>query len=142
MQFVYVNDLVWACMKAMEEPAAVGHAFNIANARPLTQTEVVQALAEAAGRKPAMVRIPRERILQAGGNAMNHPLYFGVYLDMPAITQVISKAQRVLRFKPTAFADGLRQTYRWYQRKRPKQQPDYSFEDRLLSRYQIAATAS
>ncbi|MCZ2147101.1 MAG: NAD-dependent epimerase/dehydratase family protein [Bryobacterales bacterium] len=142
MQFVYVNDLVWACMKAMEEPAAIGHAFNIANARPLTQTEVVQALAEAAGRKPSMVRIPRERILQAGGNAMTHPLYFGVYFDMPAITQVISKAQRVLRFKPTAFAEGLRQTYRWYQRKRPKQQPDYGFEDRLLSRYQIAATAS
>jgi 2'-hydroxyisoflavone reductase len=142
MQFAFVKDLVTAGLKAMEEPNAVGHAFNIANARPLTQTEVVQALAEAAGRKPTLVRIPRERILQAGGHAMNVPLYFGVYFDMPAITQVISKAQRVLRFKATPFAEGLKETYRWYQRNRTRQVQDYAFEDRLLSRYLVAATAS
>lgn len=142
MQFVFVKDLVWACLKVMEEPNAVGHAFNIANPRPLTQTEVVQALADAAGRKPVLVRIPRERILQAGGNPMNHPLYFGVYFDMPAITQVVSKAQRVLRFKATPFAEGLKDTYRWYQRNRSRQPQDYTFEDRLLSRYLVAATAS
>jgi 2'-hydroxyisoflavone reductase len=142
MQFVFVKDLVSACLKVMEEPNAVGHAFNIANPRPLTQTEVVQAFAEAAGRKPTLVRIPRERILQAGGNPMNAPLYFGVYFDMPAITQVISKAQRVLRFKATPFADGLKETYRWYQRNRSRQPQDYTFEDRLLSRYLVAATAS
>jgi 2'-hydroxyisoflavone reductase len=102
----------------------------------------VQAFAEAAGRKPTLVRIPRERILQAGGNPMNAPLYFGVYFDMPAITQVISKAQRVLRFKATPFADGLKETYRWYQRNRSRQPQDYTFEDRLLSRYLVAATAS
>ncbi|HUQ93363.1 MAG TPA: SDR family oxidoreductase [Bryobacteraceae bacterium] len=142
MQFVFVKDLVWACMKAMEEPNAIGHAFNIANARPLTQTEVVQALADIAGRTPQLVRIPRERILQAGGNALTTPLYFGVYFDMPAITQVISKAQRVLRFKPSPFGEGLKETYRWYLRNRAKTPQDYAFEDRLLSRYQIAATAS
>jgi 2'-hydroxyisoflavone reductase len=142
MQFAFVKDLVTAGLKAMEEPNAVGHAFNIANARPLTQTEVVQALAEAAGRKPTLVRIPRERILQAGGHAMNVPLYFGFYFDMPAITQVISKAQRVLRFKATPFAEGLKETYRWYQRNRTRQVQDYAFEDRLLSRYLVAATAS
>ncbi len=142
MQFVFVKDLVSACLKVMEEPNAVGHAFNIANPRPLTQTEVVQAFADAAGRKPTLVRIPRERILQAGGNPMNAPLYFGVYFDMPAITQVISKAQRVLRFKATPFADGLKETYRWYQRNRSRQPQDYTFEDRLLSRYLVAATAS
>ncbi len=142
MQFVFVKDLVNACIKVMDEPNAIGHAFNIANPRPLTQTEVVQSFADAASRKPVLVRIPRERILQAGGNAMNHPLYFGVYFDMPAITQVISKAQRVLRFKATPFAEGLKETYRWYQRNRSRQPQDYAFEDRLLSRYLVAATAS
>lgn len=142
MQFVFVKDLVWACMKAMEEPSAIGHAFNIANARPITQTEVVQALADAAGRKPTMVRIPRERILQAGGSAMTQPLYFGTYFDLPAITQVVSKAQRMLRLKPTPFAEGLKETYRWYQRNRSKDPLDYGFEDKLLSRYLVAATAS
>src|SRR5438132_4752220 len=52
MQFVYVKDLVWACLRAIEEPAAVGHAFNIANARPLSQTEAVEALARTC-KKPA-----------------------------------------------------------------------------------------
>ena len=37
MQFVYVKDLVRAALQAMDEPNAVGHAFNIANARPLSQ---------------------------------------------------------------------------------------------------------
>jgi nucleoside-diphosphate-sugar epimerase len=142
MQFAFVKDLVGAALKAMEEPNAIGHAFNIANARPLTQTEVVQALADASGRKPTLVRIPRERILQAGGHPLNAPLYFGFYFDMPAITQVISKAQRVLRFKATPFAEGLKETYRWYQRNRARQVQDYGFEDRLLSRYLVAATAS
>lgn len=141
MQFVFVKDLVWACLKAMEEPNAVGHAFNIANSRPLTQAEVVQALADAAGRKPAMVRIPRERILQAGGDPMKAPLYFGVYFDMPAITQVISKAQRVLKFKPTLFSEGLKETYRSYSRNKAKQPADYAFEDRLLAHYLVAAHA-
>src|SRR5450631_4354190 len=45
MQFIYVKDLVRAGIKAMDEPNAVGHAFNIANARPLAQSEVVEAFA-------------------------------------------------------------------------------------------------
>jgi nucleoside-diphosphate-sugar epimerase len=141
MQFVYIKDLVWACLRAMEEPNAVGHAFNIANSRPLTQVEVVQSIGEAAGKKPSLVRIPRERILASGGDPMKAPLYFGVYFDLPAITQVISKAQRVLKFKPTPFADGLKETYRWYTRNKTKMLIDYGFEDRLLSQYQVAAHA-
>ena len=114
MQFVYVKDLVSACVRAMDEPHAVGHAFNIANARPVTQTEVVEALAKACRKKPKFVRIPRERILRAGGHPMGPKLYFGVYFDMPPITQVITKAQRVLKFKPTDFVEGLKETFRWY----------------------------
>jgi 2'-hydroxyisoflavone reductase len=37
MQFVHVQDLVGACLKAMACPDAAGHAFNVANASPLTQ---------------------------------------------------------------------------------------------------------
>lgn len=137
MQFVYVKDLVAASLKCLDEPAAVGHAFNIANPRPVTQYEAVLALAAAAGKKANLVRIPRERILHSGGHPMGPLLYFGVYFDMPAITQVITKAQRVLRFKPTDFAMGLKETYRWYVRQR-RQTVDYSFEDQLLSHAQAA----
>jgi len=58
MQFVYVKDLVWACLRAMEEPGAAGHAFNIANFRPVTQTEAVEALAAVASKKAQTVRVP------------------------------------------------------------------------------------
>ena len=107
MQFVYVKDLVRAALRAMDEPAAVGHAFNIANARPVAAGRKSWKRWPKPASKPVkFVRIPREYILRAGGHPMGPKLYFGVYLDMPPITQVTAKAQRVLKFKPTDFADG------------------------------------
>jgi nucleoside-diphosphate-sugar epimerase len=141
MQFVFVKDLVWACMRVMDHPSVVSHAFNIANSRPLTQTEVVLAFAEAAGKKVNIVRLPRERILRAGGHAMGPMLYFGEYFDVPPITQVITKAQRVLGFKPTEFARGLKETYRDYLRNHHRRHPDYAFEDALLARTHVAVGA-
>src|SRR5580704_542765 len=127
MQFIYVRDLVRAGLKAMDEPNAVGHAFNIANARPLAQFEVVEAFAKAAKKPPKLVRIPREYILRAGGHPMGPKLYFGFYYDMPPITQVTAKAQRVLKFKPTDFETGLKETYRAYLRADSFPKPDYGF---------------
>ncbi len=132
MQFVYIKDLVTACLRVMEEPAAVGHAFNIANPRAITQAEAIAAFAEAAGKKLAVVRVPRERIYQLGGNPMGPLFYFGFYLDLPPITQIVTKAQRVLGFRGIDFLQGLRETYRWYLRHHRRRDIDLSFEDRLL----------
>lgn len=132
MQFVYVKDLVKASLRAMEEPAAIGHAFNIANPRPISQAEAVEALAKASKKAVKFVRIPREYILRAGGHPMGPKLYFAVYYDMPPITQVTAKAQRVLKFKPTDFLTGLKETYTWYLRHNEFPKPDYGFEDLLL----------
>jgi 2'-hydroxyisoflavone reductase len=133
MQFVYVKDLVWSLLKVVEEPAAVGHAFNIANQRPVTQAEAVTAFADVAGKRPNLVRVPRERILHLGGHPMGPQLYFGMYFDMAPITLVITKAQRVLVFRPTAFSEGLKETYRWHLRHHHKNHLDYAFEDRLMA---------
>lgn len=133
MQFVHVKDLVGACVRAIDEPGAVGHAFNIANPRPVTQLELVQMLGQVAGKNPEIVRIPRQRILQMGGHPMGPNLYFGTYFDMPPITQVITKAQRVLKFKPVDFLEGLKETYRWYLRHHEKNVSNYPFEDKLIA---------
>jgi 2'-hydroxyisoflavone reductase len=133
MQFVYVKDLVHAALKAMDEPNAIGHAFNIANARPLSQIEVVEAFAKACNKPVKFVRIPREYILRAGGHPMGPKLYFGHYLDNPPITQVTAKAQRVLKFKPAEFGAGLKETYKWYLRHNEFGKQDYEFEDKLLA---------
>lgn len=143
MQFVYIKDLVKACLAAMEEPDAVGEAFNVANEKPITQAEFIQAVVAAAGKKSAnIVRVPRERIAEAGGDAMGQRgLYFGVYLDMPPITEVVVKSKRVLRFQPTPFETGLKETYRWYLRNSKKSRIDYSFEDRLIEMASVAPAA-
>jgi 2'-hydroxyisoflavone reductase len=133
MQFVYVKDLVSAALRAMVEPAAVGHAFNIANARPISQCEAVEAFGHAAKKPVNFVRIPREFILRMGGHPMGPRLYFGMYFDVPPITQITAKAQRMLKFKPTEFLAGLQETYRWYMRHNDFPEPDFSFEDILLT---------
>ena len=133
MQFVYIADLVRACLKVMDEPNASGHAFNIANARPLSQTEAVEAFAAAAKKPVNFIRIPREYILRAGGHPMGPKLYFGTYYDMAPITLVTAKAQRVLKFKPIDFTTGLKETYKWHLRHNHFAKPDYSFEDALLA---------
>ncbi len=142
MQFVYIKDLVTACLRAMDEPAAVGHAFNIANPRAITQADAVAAFAEAAGKKPTIVRVPRERIYHLGGHPMGPQLYFGFYLDLPPITQIVTKAQRVLELRPTDFLTGLKETYRWYVRHHTKREIDYTYEEKLLGSVQAQAHAS
>ena len=136
MQFVYVKDLVDVAVKMLEFPNVVGHAFNVANPRAITQHELAVELARISGvKEPQFVSIPRERIIRAGGQAIGEKLYFGYYYDVPAITQIITKAQRMLGFKPTEFAIGLRATYRAYVKKRGFPRPDFTFEDALLSRF-------
>ena len=72
---------------------------------------------------------------------MGPQLYFGVYFDIPAITLVISKAQRVLKFRPTDFLEGLKETYRWYVRHNRHAPIDYSFEDALLAGDRVLTAA-
>lgn len=134
MQFVYVKDLAEACVKAMAAPGIAGHAFNIACPRPLTQAEVVESIAAAAGKTIETVRMSREKIMRMGGHPIGPKLYFGTYFDIPPITMIVAKAQRVLGFKSTLFADGLKETYRWYARHHHRPGSDYTFEDSLLQR--------
>src|SRR5215475_11468146 len=89
MQFAYVNDLVMAMIKSMHEPRAVGEAFNIGDPKPVMQVELVEKLAKAANTEANLVRVPRDIIAAAGGNAMQEPFYFGQYFDLPPITENI-----------------------------------------------------
>jgi len=139
MQFVHITDLVSACLRVIESADTSGHAFNVANARPLTQVETVEAIAAAAGKTPQFVRIPRERILRAGGHPSGPKLYFGAYFDLPPITMIVNKVQRILKLKPIDFSTGLKETYRWYLRTKAYPDPDYAFEDTLIASAPAAA---
>ena len=91
MHLVHRDDYVRAAMLALETPAAVGRAYNVAHAAPVTQAELVRALARAAGREARLVLIDREKLLALGGNLFEPPFYFGQYYDMPPVTQKIDR---------------------------------------------------
>jgi 2'-hydroxyisoflavone reductase len=132
MQWVHVHDVARAAVLAAHNDVAIGHAYNLANDRPITQIEFVQLLARIAGKQAHLVHVPRADIQQAGGALFAPPFYFGVYLDVPPITVRVDRVRSELGLEPTPLEDGLRETFRWYQQqKRP--QPDFSWEDRLLA---------
>lgn len=133
MQFVLVNDLVAAAIASLSEPGAVGQALNIGNDSPVTQLALVRRLAKAAGVDPKLVHIPRRRIIDAGGNPMGKPAYFGVYFDMPSITEAMGKAERVLKIAMTSFDTGLERTHAWYLDQKNREPVETSFEDFLLA---------
>jgi len=142
MQFTYVNDLVHAMIRAMEEPKALGEAFNIGDPKPVTQVELVEKLAKVANVDPTLVRVPRDAIAQAGGNAMEPPLYFGEYFDLPPITENIGKVTRVLKMKLTPIEVGLKETYRWYLRNHKPRTAGFEFDDKLLALAKTVSPAS
>lgn len=133
MQFIYVSDLVQMAIRVMDSRNFAGHAFNTANPRPVTQHELISLLARAAGEgEPEIISISRDTIQRAGGQAIGDKLYFGYYYDLPAITEVVTKAQRMLAFKPTDFLTGLRVQYQAYAKKRLYPKADFSFEDQIV----------
>lgn len=133
MQFVYVHDLVWCCLRVLENDAAVGQAFNVGDIEAITQEELVFALSKAAGRDSRIVHVRREEAVAKGGHPMGPKMYFAQYYDLPSITMKIDKARDVLGFAPTGFDDGLHRTYDWWLKNNPFPPPAYSFDDELLA---------
>lgn len=132
MQWVHSQDVVRAAILAAESDVAIGRAYNLASYPPLTQVEFVQLLARIAGTDARLVHVPRERIQQLGGSVLAPPYYFGAYLDIPPITVRADRVREELGLALTPVEDGLRETYRWYERQeRPA--PDYSWEDEALA---------
>jgi nucleoside-diphosphate-sugar epimerase len=133
MQFVLADDLARAAILAAEKHEAAGKAYNVANPEPVTQVELVDALATAAGKTATKVFLPREKLLAAGGNLFEPPFYFGQYFDMPPITQNTERAKRELGFEATPFDTGLAETFAWYQAWKDRPAPDFSCDDKVLA---------
>ena len=131
MQWVGVDDVARAAILAADSTTARGQAYNLAGYPPVTQLEYVRTLGRAAGKEPRLVPVPREVLLQAGGQVMAPPLYFGSYLDVPPIVVRNDKARTDLGLELTPLEDGLRDTYRWY-REQKHPEPDSSWEARVL----------
>ena len=132
MQWVFVDDIARACVRAIDVPEAAGQAFGVAHVETLTQRTFVEALAHAAGVPPRFVPISRDAIRAAGGQLIGPRVYYGDYLDLAPFSAQVGKAARVLGITPLPLEEALRVGYSWY-RTQPRRQVDYSFEDRLIA---------
>jgi len=97
--FVYVENVVQALVKAAEAAAATGNVYNIGNGQSTTVLELAQGLNELLGTQLP----PRHAPPRAG--------------DVRHSQADISRARRDLGYEPTvSFREGLRRTLEWYKR--------------------------
>ena len=131
MQWVSAPDVARAAILAATHDVAIGQAYNLGNYPPITQLDFVHLLARASGHTAQVVHVPRARIQQRGGSLMGPPNYFGVYLDIPAITVNSARVTEQLGLTLTPLEDGMRETYAWYAQQ-PRVVRDYAWEDAVL----------
>lgn len=131
MQWVSAHDVARAAILAATHDVAIGQAYNLGNMPPITQLEFVLLLARAVGCEANVVHVPRSRIARHGGSLMQPPNYFGVYLDIPAITVNAAQVTEHLGLTLTPLEAGMRETYAWYQ-SQPRVARDYGWEDAVL----------
>jgi nucleoside-diphosphate-sugar epimerase len=126
LPFVYVTDVVQGLLLALDHDHAVGQAYNISNDRPLTQRQVLEAIARDIGARPPRLHLPYRALYAAGYLAERlAPRTSG----RPPITRLgvaffgtdnryaIGKARRELGYTPRVdLREGLRITAAWYRR--------------------------
>ena len=95
--FVYVADVVRACMMAMQSPAADSKVINIGSGKPTTIVDLAKTLYRIMGREEN-IRITRE--YRKG--------------DIRHCIADTSRAERILGWKPSVdFETGIRETLKW-----------------------------
>jgi len=95
--FVYVQDVVAANLRAATEKAAAGQVFNIGTGRTITVNSLWQSVAKLAG----IALSPEYQAARDG--------------DILHSVAAIDAARRLLGFAPKVrFEDGLADTYNWY----------------------------
>ena len=126
---VYVADVVQGLLLALDHDRAPGQAYNISSDRPLTQKQVLHAIAEEIGASPPRIRVPY-RALYAAGYLSERLATAAPSVARPPITRLgvaffgadnrysIDKARAELGYAPQVdLRDGIRITARWYLRR-------------------------
>jgi nucleoside-diphosphate-sugar epimerase len=124
--FVYVTDVVQGLLLALDHKRALGQAYNITNDRPLTQQELLDAIAGEVGAGPPRHHIPYH-VLYAAGYAAERLSLLSASWGRPPITRLgvaffgtdnryaVSKARRELGYRPRVpLRDGVRFAAAWY----------------------------
>jgi nucleoside-diphosphate-sugar epimerase len=134
LPLVYVTDAVQGILLALDHKRAVGHAYNISSARPLTQKQLLCTIAREVGAAPPRLHVPY-RALYAAGYAAERVAALTPSRHRPPITRLavaffgtdnrraFGKAKRELGYLPEVpVADGVHLTAAWY-RERDAERP-------------------
>jgi len=129
MPFVYVSDVVRGLLLALDHDRAVGEAYNITNDHPLTQQQLLDAIACDTGACPARFHVPY-RALYAAGYLAERLAMVAPSRSRPPITRLgvaffgtenryaIHKARHKLGYSPQVdLRDGVRITALWYRQR-------------------------
>ena len=141
LPFVYVTDVVEGLLRALDRDVAVGQAYNVTNDRPLTQRQVLDAIADEIGARRPRLHVPyralyaagyvAERLARIARTRRQPPLTrLGVKLFGTDNRQAIDKARLELGYRPAVpLHDGIRLAAAWY---RSQHRPEPSLERELV----------
>ena len=122
-----MSDVVRGLLLALDEPHALGKAYNIGNDLPLSQREFLTALAREIGARPPRLRVPYRVLYTAASLAerfaeltrsKREPLVtrHGVDLFGTDNRHAIDKAGRGLGYTPQVpLTEGIRLAADWYE---------------------------
>jgi nucleoside-diphosphate-sugar epimerase len=141
LPFVYVTDVVQGLMLALDEDVAIGQAYNITNDEPLTQQQVLDAIADEVGARRARLHVPY-RALYAAGSVAERIARITRAKRQPPLTRLgvklfgtdnrhsIDKARGELGYSPAvSLHEGIRLAAAWY---RSRHQSEASPKPELL----------
>lgn len=129
LPLVYVTDVTQALLLGLEHPRAIGNAYNITTEPPLTQQQVLEAIASEIGVLPPRIHLPYHLLYAAGYLAERLAALTGSE-RRPPITRLgvaffgtdnrysMQKARGELGYEPQVpIREGLRLTADWYQQR-------------------------
>jgi 2-alkyl-3-oxoalkanoate reductase len=135
LPLVYVTDAVQALLLALEHDRAVGNAYNITTEPPLTQQQLLEAIASELGVRAPRIHLPYQLLYAAGYLAERLAALTGSRAR-PAITRLgvaffgtdsryaINKARRELGYEPqVSIREGVRLTADWYRQRHRSSRP-------------------
>ena len=93
--FLHVKDAVWAMIKLMSEPAAIGDVFNVGSQEEISIEDLAKRVIQDTHSKSEIKYIPYDQAYEEG------------FEDMQRRIPDITKISRLIGFKPTASLDQI-----------------------------------
>jgi len=93
--FCHVSDVAGALVKLMDHPGAVGQVFNIGSDEEVSMNELADRVKARTGSRSEVVRVPYGEAYEEG------------FEDMPRRVPDVSKAGRLVGFRPTRTLDQI-----------------------------------